>query len=160
MTELKTRVTKASVAKFIDTVADAQMRADCKRVAAMMKKATGSNAEMWGSSIVGFGRWRFRGKNDAAEWPRLGFSPRKGNLTLYVLNGFKGQDALLEKMGSPACGVSCVYVKRLDDLHLPTLAKVMAESLRKLKQMEQGASWPRSSPKPKPARKSPRRRAG
>jgi hypothetical protein len=157
MAELKTRPTKASVAKFIGDVADPQMRADCKRVAAMMEKATGAKAEMWGSGIIGFGRWYFRGKKDAAEWPRLGFSPRKGNLTLYVLNGFKGQDALLAKMGSPACGVSCVYVKRLDDLHLPTLARVMAESLKKLKQMEQGSSWPGSSQKP--ARRSPRRRS-
>lgn len=156
MAELKTKVTKASVAKYIGDIADPQRRADCKRVAAMMQKATGAKAEMWGPSIVGFGRWRFRGRKDAAEWPRLAFSPRKANLTLYVLNGFKGQDALLAKMGSPACGISCVYVKRLDDLHVPTLAKVMAESLKKLKQMEQGASWSGSSPRP--ARKSARRR--
>ena len=155
MAELKTRVTQRSVAKFIEAIADPQTRADCKRIAVMMKKATGAKAEMWGTSMIGFGRWRYRGKKDAAEWPRLAFSPRKGNLTLYVLNGFKGQDALLAKMGSPACGVSCVYVRRLDELHQPTLAKVMAASLEKLKQIEQGSSWPGSLRKP--ARRSPRR---
>ena len=137
MTELKTKVTKASVADFLDAIPDAQVRADCKRIAAMMKKASGAKAEMWGSSIVGFGRWRYHRKNDDYfEWMRIGFSPRKGNITLYVLNGFKGQDALLAKLGNPACGKGCLYVKRLSDLHEPTLQKVMTESIKKNKAME------------------------
>jgi hypothetical protein len=136
MAELKTRPTKASVAKFIDAIADDQKRADSKRIVAMMKKATGKRAEMWGPNIIGFGRWRYYGKDDPREWPYLGFSPRKTNIVLYVLNDFDGQDAMLERLGSPACGKSCLYVKRLDDLHQPTLAKLMAASLRKTKQTE------------------------
>ena len=136
MAELKTKVTKASVAKFIDDIPDPQVRADCKRIAAMMKKATGAKAEMWGPSIIGFGRWRYVAKDDPREWLRVGFSPRKANISLYVLNGFKGQDALLKRLGSPACGRGCLYVKRLDDFHQPTLTKIIAESLKKTKQME------------------------
>jgi hypothetical protein len=140
MAELKTKVTKASVARFIDDIADPQVRADCKRIVAMMKKATGAKSEMWGPSIIGFGRWRYYGKDDSREWLRVGFSPRKSNISLYVLNGFKGQDALLKRLGNPACGRGCLYVKRLDDLHQPTLAKLITESLKKTKQLEKAAS--------------------
>jgi hypothetical protein len=137
MAELKTRATKASVTAFLGRIADPQVRADCKRIAAMMKKATGAKAEMWGTNIVGSGRWTYHRKGgDALEWMRIGFSPRKGKITLYVLNGFKGQAALLAKLGDAKWAGGCLYVKRLSDLDQATLQKVMNESVKKTKVLE------------------------
>ena len=127
MAELQTRPTGKSVSQFLAKVPDAGMRADAKRVAAMMKKVTGRNAEMWGPAIVGFGRYQYR--KDGAEMPLAAFSPRKGKLVLYVY-GLDKQKKLLEKIGSPECGKVCVYIKRLSDLNERALEKLVRISAK------------------------------
>ena len=125
MAEPKTTLTRASVEAFLDTLPDEQTRADCRTIAALMGRATAADAEMWGRSIVGFGRKTLTYANGKqAEWMLIAFSPRKRAITLY-LGDFAERRALLDKLGSHSCGDGgCVYVKRLADVHLPTLEKL------------------------------------
>ena len=99
MAEMKTRPTDASVAEFIASV-DASRREDCATLVAVMQQATGAPPKLWGSSLVGFGDHHYVYESGReGDWFLTGFAPRKDNLTLYVLNGFPGQEALLEKLG-------------------------------------------------------------
>lgn len=116
-TEAKTQPTTASVDAFIDAIADPRRREDCRRVRALMEAATGAPAVMWGEAIVGFGRYRYRyASGHEGEWPVTGFSPRKSDLTLYIMPGFDQQAALMERLGKYKTGKSCLYLKRLDDV--------------------------------------------
>ena len=125
MAEAKTKATKESVAKFIKAIPDAQTREDCSTVAKLMSEATKAEPQMWGSSIVGFGiRQIAYAGGRTGDWPIIAFSPRKQNLTLYVASG--NQDpALMKKLGKHTVGKGCLYVKRLSDVDLPTLKKVI-----------------------------------
>jgi hypothetical protein len=129
MAELKTRPTKASVGAFLATIRDAGTRSDAKRITAMMKKVTDARAEMWGPNIVGFGRFQY--KKDGAEWPQLGFAPRKDSITVYLGTGLQGLEPQIEKLGNPACGKGCLYVPALAELSEPALEKLLRASLRK-----------------------------
>jgi hypothetical protein len=132
MAELKTKKTGASVAAFLAAIKDAQVRKDCQTIAAIMQAATKSQAEMWGSSIVGFGRRKLvYSSGRESDWMVLGFSPRKQNITLYVLGGLEKQDELLAKLGAHACAKSCLYIKRLSEVHVPTLKKLIQASAKK-----------------------------
>ena len=100
----------------------------------MMEEIAGDKPRMWGTSIVGFGSyWHTNTTGKPAEWPLIAFSPRKQNLTLYIMSGFDKYDDLLAKLGTHSCGKSCLYLKRLDDVHLPTLKKLMRESYKYVK---------------------------
>ena len=130
MAEPKTRPTKASVAGFLAAVADEQRRKDCRAVEKMMRKATGARPVMWGTSIVGFGAYTYtdaRGKSN--DWPIVGFSPRKTDLTLYLMPGFRGREALLAKLGKHRTGVACLYLKRLADVDATVLEEIIAQSV-------------------------------
>ena len=130
MAEPKTRPTKASVAEFLAAVADEQRRKDCLAVEKMMRKATGAKPVMWGASIVGFGAYTYtdaRGKSN--DWPIIGFSPRKTDLTLYLMPGFRGREALLAKLGKHRTGVACLYLKRLADVDATVLEEIIAQSV-------------------------------
>lgn len=130
MAELKTRKTNASAASFLNTITDPQKRKDCKAVAAMMAKATKAKPAMWGSAIVGFGTRRYKYPDGREiDWMVTGFSPRKQNITLYVL-GFEGQEELLTKLGGHACGKGCLYIKRLSDVDVPTLQQIVSASVK------------------------------
>jgi hypothetical protein len=132
MAELKTKKTGASVAAFLAAIKDAQVRKDCQTIAGMMQVATKSKGEMWGSSIVGFGRRRLVYPNGRElDWTVIGFSPRKQNITLYVLGGLEKEDELLGKLGVHDCGKGCLYIKRLSDVHVPTLKKLIRVSAKK-----------------------------
>ena len=138
MAELKTKATGKSVEGFLDSVKDAARREDCQRVAAIMTKATGAPPRMWGSAIVGFGDYRYRyASGREADWFLVGFSPRKDNLTLYMTAWLKDNEALVEKLGKVKRGGGCLYVKRLDDVHLPTLTKLIDASVAGLRKREQ-----------------------
>jgi hypothetical protein len=130
MAEPKTRVNKASVASFLDSIEDEQKRDDCKTIAGIMQQATKAKPEMWGSSIVGFGRHVYAGASGRqAEWMVIALSPRKQNITLYLWPQFKGRDDLLASLGKHSCGKGCVYIKRLSDVHVPTLKKLIKASV-------------------------------
>lgn len=133
MAELKTKATDVSVAQFIASTGDSRA-ADCSTLLDLMQKATGSAPKLWGSSIVGFGDYRYKyASGREGDWFLTGFSPRKANLTLYVLNGFPGQDELLEKLGKHKVGKGCLYINKLEDVHLPTLKKLIAGSVKQAK---------------------------
>ena len=130
MAEPKTRPTKASVEKFIDAQEKESVRDDCHTLVNIMQSITGHSPVMWGPSIVGFGTWRQKyPSGQEADWPMLAFSPRKQNLTIYLVPGFstKHKD-LLKKLGKNKTAVSCLYVKGLEGLHMPTLKKLLMDS--------------------------------
>lgn len=130
MAEPKTQATTASVADFLAAVPDPDRRADCLAVTELMRAVTGVEPEMWGPSIVGFGRYRYRyASGREAEWPLAGFSPRKQNLTLYVMAGFDGEDALLARLGKHTTGKSCLYLKRLADVDRAVLRELVERSV-------------------------------
>ncbi len=134
MAELKTQKTNVSVPAFLNAIEDPQRRADCKAVSKLMQEVTGEKPAMWGPSIVGFGSYRYVYETGrTGEWLLIGFSPRKQNLTLYIMAGFDGYPELMAKLGPHTTGKSCLYVKRLSDLHLPTLKKLMAGSVKAMK---------------------------
>jgi len=133
MAELKTKKTKASVAAFLDQISDEQRRKDCQRVLKIMKEATGEQPRMWGSSIVGFGAYKYRyASGHEGEWPIIGFSPRKNDLTLYIMPGFADHTELMAKLGKHKTGKSCLYIKKLDDVELPVLKKLITKSVDKM----------------------------
>jgi len=131
MADLKTRKNKASVKKFLGAVEDESKRADCFELVEIMRDITGEEPAMWGTSIVGFGSYHYKyASGREGDWMLTGFAPRKQALTLYIMSGFSQYDELLEKLGKHKTGKSCLYVKRLDDLHLPTLKKLIRHSVR------------------------------
>jgi len=131
MAEPKTRPTEASVSAFLGTVADPARRAECRAVAKMLEEVTGEQPTMWGPSIVGFGRYRYRGANGKdAEWPVIGFSPRKTDLTLYLMPGVARFGALTAKLGRYKSGKSCLYVRRLADVDVNVLRQLCAASVK------------------------------
>ena len=137
MAELKTKATGKSVDAFLASVKDPARRDDCGRVAAIMSEATGAQPKMWGSAIVGFGDYRYRyASGREGDWFLVGFSPRKDNLTLYLSGVLGGNDALVQKLGKVKRGGGCLYVKRLDDLHLPTLTKLVRIHVAELRKRE------------------------
>ena len=139
MAENKTKLTGESVKKFLEAIEDEGRRKDCYAVTKLMEEATGEKPKMWGPSIVGFGSYHYKGASGReGEWMLIGFSPRKQNLTLYIMTGFEKQTDLLEKLGKHSASKgSSLYIKRLDDLHLPTLKKLINQSVKYMKKKNQ-----------------------
>jgi hypothetical protein len=125
MAEAKTKPTKQSVEKFIESVPDEKAREDCVTIATLMREATKAEPRMWGSNIVGFGTREIQyAGGRTGDWPIIGFSPRKQNLTLYVGGGLQ-DPTLMTKLGKHTTGKGCLYIKRLSDVDIPTLKKVI-----------------------------------
>lgn len=135
MAELKTKPTNASVKDFLNQITDEERCADCFAVAKLMEEVTGEKPKMWGPSIVGFGTYRYKyASGREGDWPLTGFSPRKKDLTLYIMMGFEKRADLMKQLGKHSTSKSCLYIKRLSDIHLPTLKKLLKESLKDLRQ--------------------------
>ena len=133
MGEAKTRPTNASVTKFLNTIPDAGRREDCFVIAKMMEEITGSKPRMWGPSIVGFGTYHYKyASGHTGDWPVAAFSPRKQDLTVYLMPGFQKRGELMNQLGKHRTGKSCLYIKRLSDIHVPTLKKLIKISLKDL----------------------------
>jgi hypothetical protein len=130
MGELKTRPTSASVAEFLNGIAEEGRRKDCQTLVKMMEQATRSKPTMWGPSIIGFGEFRYQGARGATDWFMAGFSPRKQNLTLYIMTGFQRYPALMARLGKHTTGKSCLYIKRLADVDLEVLKTLIEESVK------------------------------
>jgi hypothetical protein len=131
--ELKTKRTEASVAEFLDAVADPGRRADAVAVCALMTEATGAEPAMWGSSIVGFGTYHYKyASGQEGDWPSVGLSPRKAALTVYLSTGFDGAGDLLARLGPHSLGKSCLYLKRLSDVDQPVLRALVGRAFRHL----------------------------
>ena len=134
MAEAKTKPTNLSVEKFIKSQPDEQVRKDCAVISKLMSEATGEKPKMWGSSIVGFGSYHYKyATGREGDMPIVGFSPRKQNLTLYVLMYGEEQADLLKKLGKHTTGKWCLYIKRLSDVDLPTLKKIVKVSVKRLR---------------------------
>jgi hypothetical protein len=131
MAELKTKETEADVDDFLNSVADENVRADCRRIAELMSKATGAPPKMWGANVVGFGKYRYKYESGReGEWMIVGFSPRKQNITLYLMTGAEWNEKLLSKLGKHKTGKGCLYFKRLSDVDETVLNKIIEESAR------------------------------
>ena len=129
--ELKTKETTESVSAFLDKIADEGRREDCRAVVDIMQSVTKEEPRMWGSSIVGFGRYHYKGKSGReGEWMITGFSPRKGALTLYIFGGFEKFSDLMPNLGKYKTGGSCLYIKRLADVDVKLLRKLVAQSVK------------------------------
>ena len=130
MAELKTKQTDQSVEAFLNGVADEKKRQDCFTILELMKQATRAEPKMWGGSIVGFGNYRYKyASGREGDWFLTGFSPRKQNLTLYIMAGFARYDELMKKLGKYKTGQSCLYVKKLDDIDLSVLKELVEQSV-------------------------------
>ena len=129
MAEMKTTPTEVTVESFLNNVAGESARNDSFTLVRLMEKVTGEKAKMWGPSIVGFGKYRYKyDSGREGEICLTGFSPRKGNLTLYVLAGFPKQAKLLEQLGKHKAGKGCLYIKKLDDVNLDVLERLVMQS--------------------------------
>ena len=132
MAEIKTKPTAASVEDFINTVKDEQKRKDSFVILEMMKKASGEEPKMWGSSLIGFGNVRLKSPATGREvdWLRIGFSPRKANLSLYLTGDIKKQAVALKKLGKHKTGVGCLYINKLEDIDIKVLKGMIEVSLK------------------------------
>ncbi|NJN41081.1 MAG: DUF1801 domain-containing protein [Flammeovirgaceae bacterium] len=130
MAELKTKKNKLSVTKFLNSIVDEQKRIDSFEILDMMMKATKSEPSMWGASIIGFGSYRYKYESGReGDWPLTGFSPRKQNLTIYIMSGFSKSGDLLKKLGKCKTSVSCLYIKRLSDVDKKVLNQIIKKSV-------------------------------
>lgn len=129
MAELKTKPTGDDAREFVDSIEDPAVRADCEELVEMMSAATGAPPVMWGSSIVGFGNVHYRyASGREGDWFAVGFSPRKRNLTLYVMDGVDSHADQLERLGKHTTGKGCLYVKRLDDIDRSVLNEIISDA--------------------------------
>ena len=131
MAKNKTIPTNQSVEEFLNAVADERKREDSFAILELMKQVTGLEPKMWGSSIVGFGSYHYKYESGReGDMILAGFSPRKQNLTIYNMGGIDQYDDLLKKLGKHTVGGGCLYIKRLDDVDLPTLKRLIEESFK------------------------------
>ena len=132
MAELKTQVTKASVAKFLEGIKDEKKRHDCYEIIKLMKKATRAEPKMWGPSIIGFGDHHYVYESGREiDWFLAGFSPRAQNLTLYMMGGLEPDT--LKKLGKFKTGKGCLYINKLEDVDLKVLNQLITDSVKKTK---------------------------
>lgn len=133
MAELKTRVNDGSVTEFLDRVTDGGKRQDCYTILELMREASGYEPKMWGDSIIGFGAYRYRyASGREGDWPLTGFSPRKQNLTIYIMTGFENSDGLMAKLGKYKTGKSCLYINTVADIDLAVLRELVTESIHQM----------------------------
>lgn len=133
--ELKTKENDASVEAFIDQQPEA-VAADCRVIMQIMRKATGEEPRMWGASIVGFGKYRYKGASGReGEWMLTGLSPRKANLSVYILSGLEQHAALLQKLGKHSTGKGCLYIKRVGDVDVKVLEQLIKARVKALEKM-------------------------
>ncbi len=136
MAELKTKRTDASVDAFLKRVPDADRREDCFTLLRLMKQVTKVEPKMWGPSIVGFGCYHYTyASGREGDWPLTGFSPRKQDLTLYLMGGLDGYGPLLGRLGKHKTGKVCLYIRRLADVDLSVLKSLVAASVKHMKRV-------------------------
>jgi len=127
LAEIKTKPTSVSVEDFINTITDEQKRKDSFVILEMMKKASGEEPKMWGSSIIGFGLKRYKSPTSGREvdWLKIGFSPRKANLSIYLTMDIKKFSDTLNRLGKHKTGVGCLYINKLEDVDTAVLQELI-----------------------------------
>lgn len=130
MAELKTQKNEESVTDFLNTVENEKKRQDAFKILKLMQEVTGEEPAMWGSSIIGFGEYHYKyASGREGDWMLVGFSPRKQNLTLYIMAGFDEYNQLLAKLGKYKTGKSCLYINKIEDVDLDTLRELVRQSV-------------------------------
>ncbi len=130
MSEIKTSRHEADIDEFLNSVDDDVRRRDALVMKDLMSRLTGEHPRMWGRAIVGYGTYPYRPKSGGErEWFKVGFSPRKQALTLYLMDGFGDYDSLLEKLGKHTTGKACLYIKNLDDVDTDVLSELIERSV-------------------------------
>ena len=130
MAEAKTRPNDQSVEGFLNKVPDEKKRQDSFAILELMKQVTGDKPIMWGDSIIGFGTYKYKyASGRQGEWPVTGFSPRKQNLTIYIMSGFDEYDDLLTQLGKHSTGKSCLYIKKMEDIDQDVLRELISKSV-------------------------------
>ena len=139
MAELKTKKTKASVQNFLKSVNHEQRRKDSFELLELFKQSTKMSPSMWGDSIVGFGEYHYKYERSRQEgdWPLTGFSPRKRNMTVYIMPGFSEYQDLLENLGKHKTSVSCIYFTKLENINVKVLQKIIQVSVADMKKIYQ-----------------------
>lgn len=135
MAEIKTKKTTQSASAFIKSIPDDAKRKEATQLLTIFKEATGLPPRMWGTNIIGFGSYHYASERSSqkGEWPLVGFSPRKQNLSLYIMPGFADYGALLKKLGPHKTSVGCLYIKHLSNVHIPTLRTLITRSLKDMR---------------------------
>ena len=134
MSEPKTKRHDGDVNEFLDAVENPRRREDARRVLELMREVTGEPPKMWGSSIVGFGSYHYRyASGREGDWMITGFSPRKQNLTIYIMPGFSEFAGLLDRLGKHKTSKSCLYLNKLEDVDQEVLAELVRESVKVMK---------------------------
>ncbi|HMO77578.1 MAG TPA: DUF1801 domain-containing protein [Candidatus Paceibacterota bacterium] len=136
MSAIKTKATKVAVTSFLKTIKDEQKRADALSLLNIFTEVTGEKPVLWGNSMIGFGSYRYKSDRSTQEgdWPLTAFSPRAAGITIYIMPGFSEYGALLKKIGPhKISGGSCLYVKKLADIHIPTLKSLIKKSVVQMK---------------------------
>ena len=128
---IKTKPTSSSVVGFIDSIPDEQKRKDSYVILKLMEKAMKQKPKMWGSSMIGFGDVRYKSPTSGREvdWFKIGFSPRKANLSLHLIDLQRHADAL-KKLGKHKTGMGCLYINKLADVDIKVLEKMIAASAK------------------------------
>jgi len=135
MTENKTRPTDASVGGFIGRVEGEERRADCEALVALMQRVTGEPAVLWGDALIGFGTYHYRyASGHQGDAPLAGFSPRKGDTSVYLSCDAAASAALLAKLGRHRIGKSCLYLRRLADVDMAVLEQLVVASMEDMRQ--------------------------
>ncbi len=133
MSDPKTKKNDASVVSFLNGVENEKRRTDSFVVLDLMKEVTGEKPTMWGTSIVGFGSYHYKyASGREGDWMKVGFSPRKRNMTLYIMDGFGSYDSLLDKLGKYKTGKSCLYINKLEDVDQTVLRKLVKQSFKSM----------------------------
>ena len=131
LAEIKTKATTSSVTDFIDSIPDEQKRKDTHLVLGLMEKATNEKPKMWGSSMIGFGNVRYKSPTSGreVEWFKIGFSPRKTNLSLNLIDLKRHADAL-SKLGKHKTGMGCLYINKISDVDINVLEQIIKEAAK------------------------------
>lgn len=131
MAELKTKPTEESPSKFLKGIEDDQKRLDCLELLSVMEDITSKKPKMWGKSIVGYGQYHYKyDSGREGDYFVTGFSPRKQNLTIYIMLGFSRYERLMSKLGKYKTGKSCLYIKKLDDIDRGLLIELISLSVK------------------------------
>lgn len=135
MAEAKTKPTQASVKDFLDQIDDENRRKDCYTILELMEQVSGEKPVLWGPSIIGFGSYHYKyASGREGDAPLTGFSPRKRDLTLYMMPGFERDGELMSNLGKYKTGKSCLYIKKIEDVDLPTLKELVSRSVEKVRE--------------------------
>jgi len=134
MAENKTKPTTKSVPEFLEQIEDPKRKADCKTISALMERLSSSKPKMWGDAIVGFGDYRYKyASGREGDWFLAGFSPRKQNLTVYIMGYLEYYPDHLERLGKFKHGKGCLYITNLEDIDMKVLEDLISSSIQPLK---------------------------